>query len=414
MLARSVRSSLPPRSIALKTIRSVLLLFRFPPDFAGGGLQAARLMEQLAAQDVDMRVLTMRSERGRGPSRERAYGGDVTRFRVFGGRGGRDIMLSFRAAWWLLVHRDWDVLHISGFSYFGVLPLLVAKLKGRPVLVKTTMLGKSGAFNRGGSWPARLALGCHARADVIVALSQALEDALRRQEKLPARVLQIPNGVDTDLFRPARGAEREEAREAFDLPQESLVVVTCSMLYPRKNLVALVRAAGAMKARPVCLGIAGPPGPDVAYLRELDEAIEELPEGVEVRLLGSLDPDRLAELHRAADIYALVSRAEGMPNALLEGMATGLACVASDIPGPADVLAPGGGLLVPLDDDLLLARELDRLAADPVERRRMGQEARKLIEDRYSFTHIAERYRAVYAELLAETREEEAVATSSS
>ncbi len=137
-----------------------------------------------------------------------------------------------------------------------------------------------------------------------------------------------------------------------------------------------------------------------------------MPDGAEVRLLGSLEPDRLAELHRGADIYAILSRAEGLPNALLEGMATGLACVATDIPGSADVLLDGGGLLVPLDDDALLARELDRLAGDPLERRRLGEEARKLTLDRYSFTRIAERYRAVYDQLLAEASHDEPAATS--
>lgn len=380
----------------MKKIRSILLLSAFPPDFAGGGLQASRLMQQLGSLDVDMRVLTARPESGAVARRERAFGGEVIRFRVFGGPWGRDLMLSVRAGWWLLVHSGWDLLHISNFSYFGVLPVLVAKLKGKRVLIKTTMLGRNGAFNPGISWPARKLLGTYARADVFVALSQALADDLLAQERVTGRVLQIPNGVDTELFRPAREGERERAREAFGLPRDATVIVTCCKLYPRKNVVSLARAAGRMRERPVCVVMAGPPGSDRAYLDELDAAIAALPEGVEVRLLGSLDPERLAELQRAADISALTSRAEGLPNALLEGMASGLACVATDIPGAADVLADGGGVLVPLDDDDRLAAELDRLAADADLRRRLGEEARKLIEDRYTFKVVAARYREVY------------------
>ena len=118
--------------------------------------------------------------------------------------------------------------------------------------------------------------------------------------------------------------------------------------------------------------------------------------------MGSLEPDRLARLQRAADLYVLMSRAEGLPNALLEAMATGLACVASDIPGSADVLADGGGVLVPLDDDTALVAELDRLAGDAAERGRLGREARQIILGRYSFDSIAARYRDVYDELLSE------------
>jgi len=386
----------------VKRIRSVLLLFRFPPDFAGGSLQASRLMQRLTAdQGVEMSVLTQRPESGEGLRREQAFGGKVRRFRVFGGLWSRDLLLSIRAGWWLLVRSNWDILHVSGFSYFGVLPVLVAKLKGRPVLIKTTVLGKNGAFNPGKSWIARKLLGTYARADAIVALSQALQDALLAEERIVCEVVRIPNGVDTELFRPARAGEREAARRAFELPLESTVIVACCMLYPRKNVVALVRAAARMQVRPVCVVMAGPQGPDLAYLAELDAAIAQLPPGVEVRLLGSLSPDRLAALQRAADVYALLSRAEGLPNSLLEGMATGLACVASDIPGSSDVLADGGGVLVPLDDDQRLAGEFDRLAADAEERQRLGAAARELILERYAFSRVASRYRELYDKLLS-------------
>ena len=386
----------------MKRIRSVLLLFRFPPDFAGGSLQASRLMQRLTTdQGVEMFVLTQRPESGEGLRREQAFGGHVRRFRVFGGLWSRDLLLSLRAGWWLAVHSKWDILHLSGFSYFGVLPVLVAKLKGRPVLIKTTVLGKNGAFNPGKSWIARKLLGTYARADAIVALSQALQDALLAENRITCEVVRIPNGVDTDLFRPPRAGERDAAREAFGLSLEATVIVVCCMLYPRKNVLALVRAAVRMQTRPVCVVMAGPAGPDPAYLAELDAEIANLPPGVEVRLLGSLSSDRLAELQRAADLHALMSRAEGLPNSLLEGMATGLACVASDIPGSSDVLAEGGGVLVPLDDDQRLAEVFDRLAGDAEERQRIGADARGLILERYAFSRIASRYRELYDKLLA-------------
>jgi glycosyltransferase involved in cell wall biosynthesis len=235
---------------------------------------------------------------------------------------------------------------------------------------------------------------------VIVALSQALEDDLRAQEKVRAHILQIPNGVDTALFHPASPDERARARKSLGLPDEALVIASVAMLYPRKNVVAIVRAVARMTARPVCIAMAGPPGPDPAYLEELDAAIAALPEGATARRLGALEPDRLADLALAADLFVLVSRAEGLPNALLEAMSAGLACVASDIPGAADVLEDGGGVLVPLDDDAALAETLDRLASDPGERGRLGAEARKLVEDRYSFSSVASRYRAVYDSML--------------
>ena len=117
-------------------LRSRLLLFRFPPEFAGGGIQASRLMEQLAARDVEMVALTAMPPDATAPTDELAFGGRVIRFRMPPSDILRDAALSLRAAFWLIAHPRWDVLHISGFSYFAVLPMLVAKALGHPVLLR--------------------------------------------------------------------------------------------------------------------------------------------------------------------------------------------------------------------------------------------------------------------------------------
>jgi len=386
---------------ASSEVRSVLLLLRFPPEFAGGGIQASRLMEQLGARGVEMTALSAVPEDADAPRRENAFGGRVVRFAVPGSGLVRDVALSFCAGFWLLVHPRWDLLHVSSFSWFALLPMVVAKLYRRPVLIKTTLLGDKGAFNpSGGRLGARL-LAFYERADAIVALSSALEEDLRRRPGVRARLVRIPNGVDTDLFRPVVADEKRQARDAFELPPDAFVVVTCSMLNRRKNVAALVRAAGRSRVRPLCVALAGPRGEEHDYLAEVEEAIAALPAGVEVRLLGEQPPEALARLLRAADAFALVSRAEGLPNALLEGMATGLACIATEIPGSADVLAAGGGKLVPLDDEQALADALDVLAADTEERLRLGAEARTAILEGYSFESVAGRYQDLYASLLA-------------
>jgi glycosyltransferase involved in cell wall biosynthesis len=271
----------------------------------------------------------------------------------------------------------------------------VARLKRRPILVKTTLLGPDRPRH-----PARSIAAAYRGIDAIVALSDELERSFREDPEFRARLLRIPNGVDTACFHPADLEARRAARRVFELPPDALVIVTAGDLDRRKNVVSLVDAVGRLPQRPVCVALAGPPASDPSYRAELEQAIDALPVGVTARLVGRLDPSRLADLLRAADIFALTSRYEGLPNSLLEGMATGLACVATDVAGSRDVLSEGGGLLVPLEDGDALVGALETLAENPAERERLGREALAIIERGYSLSNVAERYLEVYRSLI--------------
>ena len=80
-------------------------------------------------------------------------------------------------------------------------------------------------------------------------------------------------------------------------------------------------------------------------------------------------------------MFVLPSRFEGMPNALLEAMAAGLAVIVTDAsPGPLEVVEPGvSGLVVPSDDPVALAVAMTSLASDPDRCKRMGDAARARI-----------------------------------
>jgi L-malate glycosyltransferase len=87
------------------------------------------------------------------------------------------------------------------------------------------------------------------------------------------------------------------------------------------------------------------------------------------------------EQYRNADLFVLPSLQEGMPNALLEAMASGLACVASDLPGTRGVVSDGtSGVLVPPGDPQALANALLRLLADGGVREKLGRAARERVQ----------------------------------
>ena len=96
----------------------------------------------------------------------------------------------------------------------------------------------------------------------------------------------------------------------------------------------------------------------------------------------------------------LPSRKEGLSNALLEAMASGLPSVVSDIPGNVAVVRDGvEGLVVPAGDVAALAEAMVKLYRSPELRDRMGSAARKTIEARFTISAVAEQLEAAYRTL---------------
>jgi L-malate glycosyltransferase len=110
----------------------------------------------------------------------------------------------------------------------------------------------------------------------------------------------------------------------------------------------------------------------------------------------------LAVVYGASDVFLLTSRNEGTPVALIEAMASAVPGVSTDVGGVKDVIANRGlGVLARPDDAAALAEGIERLLADPVERRAMGQRAREHVLERFGLERLLEDIRALYRELLA-------------
>src|SRR5204863_9032231 len=153
----------------------------------------------------------------------------------------------------------------------------------------------------------------------------------------------IPNGVDADLFHPASGDERARARQSLGLSRDALVFGYLGRLHVEKGVELLLQAwlASRLPAGGATLCLAGD-GPQENELRSL---VAQRGGGGSVRFLGRVEPS--SYLH-ALDAFALTSPYDGLPNALLEAMASGLACLGTRTGGIVDLLGSGeSGLLVP-------------------------------------------------------------------
>ena len=151
-------------------------------------------------------------------------------------------------------------------------------------------------------------------------------------------------------------------------------LVTVARLVPQKGIDVLIRAMARTvgEAGGWTLTLVGD-GPE---RQDLERQVEQAGLQDRVQFLG-FRPDPQTFLLQAG-VFVLPSRFEGMPNALLEAMAAGLAVIVTDAsPGPLEVVEHGtSGWVVPSDDPVALAEALDHLAADPLLRERLGAAAR--------------------------------------
>jgi glycosyltransferase involved in cell wall biosynthesis len=158
----------------------------------------------------------------------------------------------------------------------------------------------------------------------------------------------IPNGVDTALFRPVARARRDVRN-----------VLYVGRLSPEKNLRALIDAASHMKQTPVRVTLVGD-GPERSALEEQARAL-----GVTLQVQPVVPHPEVAKLMAAADAFVLASFNEGHPKVLLEAMAAGAPCIASDCEGNRSLVADGRtGLLFDPHRPDDLAAQLDRVLGD--------------------------------------------------
>jgi glycosyltransferase involved in cell wall biosynthesis len=208
----------------------------------------------------------------------------------------------------------------------------------------------------------------------------------------------IPNGIDLAEADAALAIGREEARRRMGIFPTDLAVACVGRFHAEKGVAHLVGAFHALlQAHPTARLLLAGDGP---ARRSLETTVEALRLGPFVQFLGTVASPW--PLLAAADIFALPSLWEGMPNALLEAMAAGLPAVATAVGAVPEMAVDGReALLVPPGDTGALARALAELAAAPARRREMGALARQRVEGAYRVEAAVAQTERLYDELLA-------------
>jgi glycosyltransferase involved in cell wall biosynthesis len=196
----------------------------------------------------------------------------------------------------------------------------------------------------------------------------------------------IPSAVDTDLFRP-------ENKQAENL------IAWVGRFVQEKGLRYLVEAARLVvdQHKDVKFMLVG----DGSLRRKIVSMVDRNGLSENVIFAGKLAHKEIAKTLQKATLFVLPSLREGMPFALLEAMACGVAVVGSHIPGISNVVThEENGLLVPPENPEALANAILMLLNDESLRRRLGQNARRLMVEKYSWNIITNKIEKLYHEVL--------------
>lgn len=371
------------------------------PDFdpiVGGTSRQTRLQaEAFARRGHDVCVLTRRLEGWLAP-RQTVDGLEVVRV----GPPGRGAAAEKRALlavgrWLAARRRRTEIVQVVMWPDAAVVATLIG-LAGRTALlwairgeIEHTLAARSTPLRRG---QAMLRSTTLARVEHVVLTNTMSEEFA--QVGLDFRSTVIPVPVDRAHFRAPTADERAEARVSAGVGEDTFVVVFVGHLQQRKAVDRLIDAIGRLRPTVpdvVLLIVGGARGASDDTEIPLRRQVEEEGLGDAVRFCGiAQDPRRFLW---AADALALPSYREGMPNSLLEALASGLPCVAPPSAGGADVLTSETGIVPPSNEPGALAEALEELARDPGRRATMSKAALSYAE-RFDSERIAEEYALLY------------------
>lgn len=331
-----------------------------------------------------------------------------------------------RAAWIYFLfknlmkyRRAYDILHVHVLWWGGLLIGPWAKWNGIPALYESVLLDSDTPWAIVKEKFGRAKIFCLKCYRSILAISGYLAEEYLSFGFSKPQVFTLPHYVDLDLFSPS-GAPNESLilRQELGLPVDAKMLVFVGSVIERKGADILVQAFidASFKHSDLHLLIVGPkdkrenPSVDEDFINDLCLLLERNHLSEHVTFAGLVrDREKLAEIYRAADIFVFPSRNEGLPNVLLEAMASGLPVIVSRLPGLETVIQhEENGVFIPIDDAEALCDSILNLIDKPLLGQQLGCKARRYVEENHGFETWQAQLIKVYEDLLSLSRIKEA------
>lgn len=390
--------------------RICMIINRFHPIVGGAERQALLLSDRLCRMGHQVAILTRRitSEL---PTHEEFDGMKIRRLEPAGYSRLTNYLSAFSCFTYLLSHgRRFDVLHCHSVEHISLAAILAARLIGRPIICKVPTAGdltRQGFPYANLPWYVRLARRIFfirkwrpvmlRWTDAIIAPSEEIRQEIKEINLLSHHRF-IPNGIDTTKFHPISLSDRKALRQMLKLPLDSHILIFVGRLVPRKGIDILIKAwPEVIKRLPEAfLVICGSGQYQVDSIEtELISLVSGSTFEQSVKFLGNVA--NVDEYLKTANLFIFPSRGEGLPNALLEAMATGLPIVASNVGGVKDLIHhEDTGHIFNVKNQDQLIESIHKVLTNPKYAQRLGESARRFVEDEFSIDTVLEKYIDLY------------------
>lgn len=385
-----------PAPVILQPRRILIVSHQFPPHVTGIGNVAAAEAAHLVASGNEVTVLTTGGDGG--PATIAPEGYRLVRSTAWEGlerrtgvpfpiSGPATLSQTRRLVKWA------DMVHIHDVLYMPCWAAAwCAHRAKRPTIITqhvatvahtsvVTRFAQRAVYGTAGS---RILRG----AARVMVVNGRVGDFVESQGVARERIRLLPNGVDTDRFRPAEPGEREVVRARHGIPQDAVVALFVGRFVPKKGVHKLLAALS----------------DDYVVVLAGGERPENVPEDRRAIFLGELSPDEVAAVYRASDVFVLPSESEGFPLSAQEAMASGIPVVLRHDDGYAPYGLDDVGVRFVDGSPQSIRAELTALARDPQRRAEMGEAALHHARSRFAWREHTARLEALWDEVLDEER----------
>jgi len=381
-----------------KTPEKIGILFLIDRlDFGGAERHLERLVLTLDRSRFDPVVCCLNNKDGVG-TRLEGRGVPVVNLglsKIYGAPALQAARRLHRLAW---KHRVRIVqTYLNSASVFGPLALLPCRFRG----VRFILSRRDDGFELSPPMAALLRFVLRHSAHRIVSVSERIRREMAVKWKIPARkIYTVHNGIEPPELDAQRTANvRREMRERLGLAEENRLIGAVGSLKPVKGFDLLIRAFALIRADipGAHLVIVGG-GPEARRLKALARSLN-----VERFCRFPGYSEAVERWFPAFDLYVSTSLTEGVSNSLLEAMAFARPVLATAVGGTPEVVIDGqSGLLLRSRRPEELAERAVQLLRNEALSARLGENARRRIEKRFSLKHMVSQYQRIYQELLQE------------